>query len=375
MAANGKVKPDAVIVDGKEAKFPVGHYELRSYEGKKLKWTRLDGNATDALAALKLAQQKQAAIAQAKGAGVEVVVDTERVTIKATRDRYYEAAIARGATEAAEVVCRAVDDFTVACGKTYLNELGRDDVTKYHVALRRRGMSDRTISNRHANIRSFLLFAGLNAKTICGPAPKYEKQVVEVFERGQLKKFFASLSTDYDNLLFRLLLQTGLREQEAMHLEWRSVNEKAKTLTVRSNPRYEFKVKDSEQREVPLNEELLGLLKAYRQKVSKHLLVFGRREGAEDKPDGHLLRRLKLLVRSAGMNCGHCETCISKKECERWFLHKFRATYITTLLRNGLDLRTVMKLSGHSDLESVMRYLRPAEGKEVQEKVNTVAWF
>jgi integrase len=94
-----------------------------------------------------------------------------------------------------------------------------------------------------------------------------------------------------------------------------------------------------------------------------------------DKPDGHLLRRLKRLVNKAGLNCGSCEGCKRKPAaCERWFLHKFRATYITTLLRNGVDLRTTMALSGHSDLESVMRYLRPAEGSAVQKRVNAIRW-
>jgi len=43
-------------------------------------------------------------------------------------------------------------------------------------------------------------------------------------------------------------------------------------------------------------------------------------------------------------------------------------------LRNGLDLRSVMALSGHSDIESVMRYLRPASTAEVQDKVNAIVW-
>jgi integrase len=102
--------------------------------------------------------------------------------------------------------------------------------------------------------------------------------------------------------------------------------------------------------------------------------VFGRKVGKEDVPDGHLLRRQKNLAQVAGLSCGNCEACEESGECERWFLHKFRATYITTLLRNGMELRTVMKLSGHSSIESVMRYLRPAGDKEVQSKVNTIKW-
>jgi integrase len=81
-----------------------------------------------------------------------------------------------------------------------------------------------------------------------------------------------------------------------------------------------------------------------------------------------------LLVKRAGLNCGNCSTCISNQECEKWFLHKFRASFITTLLRNGMDLRSVMSLSGHADLASVMRYLRPAEGQAVQDKVNSIKW-
>jgi hypothetical protein len=108
-------------------------------------------------------------------------------------------------------------------------------------------------------------------------------------------------------------------------------------------------------------------LQAYRQQLpAGRKLVFGKLGGREDAPDGHLLRRLKILVKKAGLGCGTCATCLAKTGCENWWLHKFRATYITTLLRSGMDLRTTMRLSGHADLESVMRYLRPAGTVESQ---------
>lgn len=374
MSGNGRVKADAVIVGGVEVRYPVGHFELRSYKGSKTVWTKVEGSATEALDALKIAQTKAAAKAAAEDADLQVVADTERTTIESALKKYVEAAEARGANEAAEVVKRAVDEYIITSGKKYIDQLTRDDMTKYHAALRKRGLSDRTLANRHSNVRSFILFAKLDADAICGPAPRYEEQKVEIFERDDLKPFFKALTSVYDQLLFDVLLTCGLREQEAMHLEWRSINRHAKTLRVQSNPRWEFKVKDAEQRDVPLSGDLLDGLLVYREQVPKHHLVFGKRGGTADKPDGHLLRRLKTLVRNAGLNCGHCSPCIDQDECGDWYLHKFRATYITTLLRNGLDLRTVMKLSGHSDLDSVMRYLRPAEGKEVQDKVNAILW-
>ena len=66
--------------------------------------------------------------------------------------------------------------------------------------------------------------------------------------------------------------------------------------------------------------------------------------------NGPLGRR---TVRAAELDCGQCEGCKGTTECSRWYLHKFRATYTTTLLRNGVDARTVMAFTGHEDLATV----------------------
>ncbi|MGA7136432.1 MAG: site-specific integrase [Terriglobales bacterium] len=52
--------------------------------------------------------------------------------------------------------------------------------------------------------------------------------------------------------------------------------------------------------------------------------------------------------------------------------HRFRATFATTLLQNGVDLKTVQKLLGHKNLESTMQYLAKAESPKVRAKVNAV---
>jgi integrase len=116
------------------------------------------------------------------------------------------------------------------------------------------------------------------------------------------------------------------------------------------------------------------MLRRYRKQHPDERLVLGKLGGTVDEPDGHLLRRLKGLVRDAGLNCGNCSTYKSSKECRNYTLHTFRRSYITTLLRNGTDLRTCMVLSGHSDIESVMRYLRPAGTKEMMARVDSIKW-
>jgi hypothetical protein len=55
-----------------EVVYPTGHYALRAYNGPKLVYTRVKGGATEALAALKLAQKRANAVAMAENAGIQV---------------------------------------------------------------------------------------------------------------------------------------------------------------------------------------------------------------------------------------------------------------------------------------------------------------
>lgn len=46
-----------------------------------------------------------------------------------------------------------------------------------------------------------------------------------------------------------------------------------------------------------------------------------------------------------------------------FWLHKFRETFATMHLRVGVDPGTVRLWLGHRDLESTMRYVKPARGR------------
>lgn len=156
------------------------------------------------------------------------------------------------------------------------------------------------------------------------------------------------------------------------YLTWENIDFATGTLKVRSKPEFEFKIKDKEERDLPIPADLLSRLKSYRKLHPVGRLVTGT---ATDNPNRKLLRTLKRLVKATGLNCGQCAGCKIHKECERWWLHKFRATCITRLLQSGMDLRTVMKFSGHSDLASVMRYLPPASDAAIKAHLDGVEWM
>lgn len=139
-----------------------------------------------------------------------------------------------------------------------------------------------------------------------------------------------------------------------------------------SKPRYGFRVKDSEERDIPIPDDLLSELERWHQKHPKAGLLLGTKGS---NPNRHLLRTLKRLAKREGLNCNRCDGCNGALgECQEWTLHKFRRTYCTTLLRSGLDLRTVQAYMGHADLGSTMRYLRPASSAEAQARINAIQW-
>ncbi|MGP8175905.1 MAG: tyrosine-type recombinase/integrase [Terracidiphilus sp.] len=131
-----------------------------------------------------------------------------------------------------------------------------------------------------------------------------------------------------------------------------------------------FDVKDREERTVPIPADLVGHLKEWKEKHGGRLVL----GTSNDTPNWKWLPLLKRLAHKAGLNCGHCQSCREHDECERWYLHQFRATYATYLLRSGIDPRTVMKYTGHADMETIIRYLSPAEPPDTQGKINSIAW-
>jgi site-specific recombinase XerD len=55
---------------------------------------------------------------------------------------------------------------------------------------------------------------------------------------------------------------------------------------------------------------------------------------------------------------------------ERFWLHKFPAAFATRCLLAGVDLCTVQQWLGHSDVVSILRYLKPSRSQQVRERVN-----
>ena len=352
-----------------------GVYEIRFYEDRRVKYTSAGKNAADADAQCARQAQTTSATLAAEDAGLQIVVTEERKTLRGSAAAYISDCEGRGAKAAANMARSATKEFLGLVNKMFIDEIRKEDIYKFHKALRDRKCGDRTVSNKHVRVVSWLRFAGIDKVNI-PPKPKYEDELPNIYEPEQYKALLTA-ANPYMRICILLALKCGLRDKELRHLEFKDLNLVNNTLLVRRKPQWGFKVKDSEQRELPLPDDLVVELKAWQESRPGMMLVLGT---ANDRPNSVLLESLKQLADAAKLSCGRCDGCARLKEpgyrggCMEFTLHRFRRTYLTALLRSGVDVRTVQRLAGHSDLESTLRYLRPASGPELQAKINAVQW-
>jgi len=212
-APNGKVKPGVVIVAGQEVKNSTGYYALRYYVGTQLAMEALkDAGPAEAEAKRRLREARMSIATAAKDAGIEIrEPGSKRKKLTAQLAQFLSATEDRGSLRAVEAYQLACREFLAVIGRQYADEIVPEDIVKFQKALAERGMSVRTVSNRHTNVKTFLKFLGFDIKELPKP-PRYDKTLPEIYTDQELKSFFAAVTSPRENLLFQILLQTGVRD-------------------------------------------------------------------------------------------------------------------------------------------------------------------
>jgi len=357
LAANGRVRADLVIVNGKEERHPEGAYYLEWWAGSKRIRLSVGKDASDANARR---LHKEAEL-NAVNNGVTVVPENgqngHRSVAVAVTGFLDETKLTKKPKTLA-AYRTALSYFTESCPKLYLEDIERKDLLKFSAFLRdEKEQAPRSVYNKFENVMTFLKAQGVRGLVGKNDWPRFVEEEPEVYEKDELEKLFA-VCDDEERLWYEFFLMTGMREQEVMHCSWNDFNLARPTVTVRYKPEYGFSPKNYREREIPIPAKLVQSLKARKAKSDKTCgLVF---PTAGCRPKMNFLDGLKAIAERAKLNP------------ENFWLHKFRATFATWSLWAGVDLRTVQQWLGHSDLESTMRYLKPSRSQQVREKVNEI---
>ncbi len=257
--------------------------------------------------------------------------------------------------------------------KKYVEDATRQDAIDFMTYCYEQGLGSRTVYDKVVTVLQLFKKHGRSGLMEKGDWPKYVDAIRPMYEPEELNAMFSVATGDESDLL-KFILGSGLRDQEHRTIEYVDLDFRHDLARVTAKPKWDFTPKNWEERVVPLPHGLMERMKRRmeRKKARPHDLVFGNTKG---KPDSELDMVVKRVAERAGLNCGHCVTehgnkCAEGPHCQNFFLHKFRHTFATNHLRDGVDIRTVQAWMGHRDIKSTMVYLKGIRSKDAAHKVN-----
>jgi integrase len=358
-AANGRIRPDVVMVDGTEERHPEGSYYIDYREGEKRVRISVGKNAADAQSA-RLAKQAEL---NAVKAGLEIldapvmIGGQAKHSLAAAIASYLEDVKLSKKPKTYSAYSTALNYFAESCRKQFVEDIDRKDMLRFSAFLRdEKDQSPRSVYNKFESMMAFLKLQGVRGLVGKTDWPRFTEESPEVYEREEISKFLDACEPN-ERLWFEFFLMTGMREQEVMYTYWSDINFAKCTVKVSHKPDRDWTPKAYKEREIPVPESLIASLKRLKIGHGNCNLVFAT-SGCKPKKD--FLDCCKAIAKRAKLNP------------ETFWLHKFRATFATWTLWKQVDLRTVQSYLGHSDIESTMRYLKPAGHDHVREKMNSV---
>lgn len=166
------------------------------------------------------------------------------------------------------------------------------------------------------------------------------RRLPEVLTRDEARALLATPNRYYptgqrDLCMMKLMLNAGLRASEVLNLTWHDVDLQTGRLTVRRG-------KGNKDRQVWVNEDTLGMLRSWRERVPASPHCFPTLKGTRLYDAA-----LREMVKRRGLKAG-----ITKDVHP----HMLRHTYATELYRESKDIRMVQKALGHASLSTTMIY-------------------
>jgi integrase/recombinase XerD len=309
-----------------------------------------------------------------------VEVAQERKTLKHALDVYKDYVRYHRSLRTFRTYRPILDSFGAFCTKNFIDDVERQDLLDFATDCLKQGQKGKSIYNKLVVISQVMKQHGKAKLLNAADWPSFVETVRPIYEDFELAKLFRAC-TKPEEVRFKFYLMSGFRDAEGRFVTWRDVDFKHMAVRVTAKPHWGFHPKNWEEREVPVPQKLIVLLKAFRPaNATPDDPIF---PSATGRPDGAMLEKLKAVAFRGELNCGHCAVshkleeggvkinrCAEGPYCGRWFLHKFRHTYATRHLQDGIDIRTLQQWMGHRDIASTMVYLKGVRNSDVQARIN-----
>jgi integrase/recombinase XerD len=232
-----------------------------------------------------------------------------------------------------------------------IDSVKRDDITKYLLRLKDKGLSGNSVSRALVAIKMFYKFLAeerLIKDNVAGvlESPKLVRPLPNVLGLSEVERLLAAPDPrDWlgirDAAALELMYATGMRVSEIVDLPTSTVNLDMGFI--------KCKGKGDKERMVPIGSRSKESISRYLRKVRPRLL----KKGA----DNHLfLTRLGRRVSRQSFWKMIKKYAVKAKIKKDITPHTLRHSFATHLLERGADLRVVQEMLGHSDISTTQVY-------------------
>lgn len=237
-----------------------------------------------------------------------------------------------------------------------LEKIDRKSIRGFLAYLHANQASKKTIVRRLSSLRTFSKWAFTKGLIQTNPtedleSPKIEKKIPSSLNYDQIQKLFDQPDLDTylgyrDRTIMELFYSSGLRVSELVALNRCDFDDACLMLKVKG--------KGMKERLVPITKSAAEWLSSYLNHIERHKEMEGHL--AESDPDAIFLNKLgsRLTMRSVDRKFDKYLTAsgLSGKVTP----HTIRHTIATHWLENGMDLKTIQSLLGHSSLSTTTLY-------------------
>jgi len=158
-------------------------------------------------------------------------------------------------------------------------------------------------------------------------------------------------------------LLTGCRLNEILTLQWQDIDFTERMVIIRNKPN--FQTKTGKMRHVPMSIKLYELLNSLQGNKEQNIidfkmperLVFGNPEG-KSYSKSYISRSFNKYLKKSNLPT-------------KFHFHCLRHTFITSLIKNNVNINYVKELVGHSNIQTTMAYIHISTN-DLREAINNI---
>ena len=224
-----------------------------------------------------------------------------------------------------------------------------------HYCTKERGLSVSTINQ---TINAFrILFQdvlGMDWEKIKIKRPRKNKHLPDILSREEIAKMLQLTNNPKHKAIIAVLYSSGVRREELLNLKIRDIDPDRMLIRVRNG-------KGNKSRDTLLAQNTLELLRSYYRGYHPSEYLFESYRAGTAYSGSSVIKVVQRAVQRAGIT-------------KNIYPHSLRHTFATHLLEQGVNLKVIQKLLGHTSMHSTAIYLHLAKAdfKNVQSPIDQI---